>query len=223
MGIADFLKGLFSGDQMNQEPKKAIRLVKTQERHVSKFGGRPNLPDGIPWPKNPEGDELDFLAQIHFPEVPPGLGLPATGTLFIFYDCEEQPWGSDRRDRKYWRVLYSEDTLSKVTRPRRNQRQDYDDSVQTFLLFQTFDSRPADGASYEKDGQGYHQMLGYPLFIQDEDMTPGRILLLQLDSDETGVGPMWMWSDYGRLFFWIRPEDLTNRRFDRVELVLECF
>ena len=67
-----------------------------------------------------------------------------------------------------------------------------------------------------------HQMLGYPLYIQDEDMAPGQTLLLQIDTDEEDDGPCWMWGDCGRLFFWIRPKDLAARRFDRIMFVLEC-
>lgn len=46
-------------------------------------------------------------------------------------------------------------------------------------------------------------------------------LLLQLDSDESGPG--WMWGDLGRLYFWIRRDDLRHRRFDDVWLVLQCY
>lgn len=220
MSISNLLKKLFSASADNF-PKKAIRLVKTTEPHVSKLGGEPNLPESVVWPLNPDGVELDFLTQIHFPEVPGGLGLPTSGTLFVFYDCEEQPWGSDKSDRQYWKVIFSEDTLPPHTRSRQIQRKDYDDTEQAFLVFEVFESH-AENAETEDDGKGMHQMLGYPLYVQDSDMAPGQTLLLQLDSDETGEGPYWMWSDYGRLFFWIKPEDLEQRRFDRVTLVLEC-
>jgi len=44
-------------------------------------------------------------------------------------------------------------------------------------------------------------------------------LLLQVDSqDETGM----MWGDLGRLYYWIRQEDLTARRWDRTWLILQC-
>lgn len=31
-----------------------------------------------------------------------------------------------------------------------------------------------------------------------------------------------MWGDVGRLYYWIRREDLAQRRFDKVWLVLQC-
>jgi uncharacterized protein YwqG len=49
---------------------------------------------------------------------------------------------------------------------------------------------------------------------------PDWELLLQLDSDEDGPG--WMWGDSGRIYFWIRRDDLRARRFEDVWLVLQC-
>jgi uncharacterized protein YwqG len=44
-------------------------------------------------------------------------------------------------------------------------------------------------------------------------------LLLQVDSDDdAGM----MWGDVGRLFYWIRSDDLRERRWDRVWMVLQC-
>jgi len=47
------------------------------------------------------------------------------------------------------------------------------------------------------------------------------ILLLQVDSDEDGPG--WMWGDCGRLFCWIRKQDLAQRGFGHVWVVLHCY
>jgi uncharacterized protein YwqG len=47
------------------------------------------------------------------------------------------------------------------------------------------------------------------------------MLLLQLDTDEDGPG--WMWGDAGCLYFWLRRQDLAERRFDRVWAVLQCY
>ena len=46
-------------------------------------------------------------------------------------------------------------------------------------------------------------------------------MLLQIDSDERGPG--WMWGDSGRLYFWIKKDDLRERRFDRTWTILQCF
>jgi hypothetical protein len=58
-----------------------------------------------------------------------------------------------------------------------------------------------------------HQMLGHREYINDIE-TAGRTLLLQLNSD-----CIWSWGDVGTLGFWIAPEDLAARRFDRAILM----
>jgi uncharacterized protein YwqG len=45
-------------------------------------------------------------------------------------------------------------------------------------------------------------------------------LLLQIDTDEEG--PRWMWGDVGRIYFWIKQQDLRSLRFDDVWLILQC-
>ncbi len=93
-----------------------------------------------------------------------------------------------------------------------------------------------------------HQILGHPQPLQDEmqlecqlvshgistgspagfedprvaELAPGAAewrLLLQVDSDDK---PGWMWGDEGKLYFWIREQDLRNRFFDNVWMILQC-
>ncbi|BCY06821.1 YwqG family protein [Actinoplanes sp. L3-i22] len=55
-----------------------------------------------------------------------------------------------------------------------------------------------------------------------EELTPGAgdwLLLWQIDTDDTMD---WIWGDSGRLYYWIRRQDLAARRFDQVWLVLQC-
>ena len=44
-------------------------------------------------------------------------------------------------------------------------------------------------------------------------------LILQLDSDDDAG---WMWGDVGRLYVWMREEDVRARRFDRCWTMLQC-
>ena len=46
-------------------------------------------------------------------------------------------------------------------------------------------------------------------------------LLLQIDSDEDNCNMMW--GDSGRLYLWIRKDDLAARVFDKSWLVLQCY
>lgn len=45
------------------------------------------------------------------------------------------------------------------------------------------------------------------------------LLLAQIDSDDDG----WMWGDSGRLYLWIKRSDLIAHRFDRVQLIQQCY
>jgi len=45
-------------------------------------------------------------------------------------------------------------------------------------------------------------------------------LLLQIDTDEEGPG--WMWGDVGRIYFWVKQQDLKALRFDDAWLIFQC-
>lgn len=64
----------------------------------SKFGGRPDVPQGFLWPQNDTGQPLYFICQLNLNEVKPfdlSNLLPSSGILSFFYDALEQPWGYD--------------------------------------------------------------------------------------------------------------------------------
>lgn len=165
---------------------------------------------------------LDFLAQIYCPDLPGGLGLPDTGTLFFFYDAEEMPWEGEGEEKHHRTVIYTLESLLETVRSSGG-RPPFGEVFLTFELLETF---PPDDDSFEENDDkdtverdAHHQMLGYPVYIQDEDMASGKILLLQLDTDDdTG----WMWGDMGMIYFWIAPQELDARNFDDVRLILEC-
>ncbi|WP_426452885.1 YwqG family protein [Paenibacillus sp. S-38] len=48
----------------------------------------------------------------------------------------------------------------------------------------------------------------------------GWLLLLQIDSEEEKTGMMW--GDTGRVYFWIKEEDLSAQRFDRAVCEMQC-
>ncbi len=66
------------------------------------------------------------------------------------------------------------------------------------------------------DPSGYSDPRAHALEKGKEDW----ILLLQVDSDEkTGM----MWGDSGRLYFWIRQQDLEQLHFDKAWCILQCY
>ena len=83
----------------------------------SKIGGSPEASPALEWPSW-NGKPMAFLAQIDLAELGGDLaidGLPATGSLYFFYDQEQSTWGFDPKDRGSWRVLYLQGNADRVS------------------------------------------------------------------------------------------------------------
>ncbi len=82
--------------------------------------------------------------------------------------------------------------------------------------------------SMQEEAHCVSQGVEYRTYAEDEDKCSGILqgsptdwqLLLQLDSD--GDGPGWCWGDCGRLYFWIRRQDLARARFEDCWQFLQC-
>jgi hypothetical protein len=94
----------------------------------SKLGGLPELPPGIPWPRQGKTKTpLHFLAQIDLaslpatPLIPDGPALPPRGLLRFFGDVEEEMLWDDEVERgtadDCTRVIFSEDHGVRVSPP----------------------------------------------------------------------------------------------------------
>ena len=111
---------------------------------LTRLGGLPDLPQGMPWPTRPaypDADQrgqypraverpfqgrlqtkfpLNFLAQINFAQLHAvaqlGEDWPSTGLLSIFYDLTEQPWGSSPADGVGLHLHYIEDASAPLQR-----------------------------------------------------------------------------------------------------------
>lgn len=94
----------------------AAQLLLHDAPSRSHFGGRPDLPADVPWPKW-QGRPLDFLLRLSLADLQPVLpvgGLPASGALLFFYAAEEQPWGFDPKDKGSCAVLHVPDRAAPV-------------------------------------------------------------------------------------------------------------
>jgi len=79
------------------KPELRIQCVKTEEHDIpigkSKFGGLPDLPPQMNWPKFPNGVHVPFICQINVEELihfDLEYLLPKTGILYFFYDRKEK-------------------------------------------------------------------------------------------------------------------------------------
>ena len=108
--------------------KQAIRItLDAQEDRdlplgVSKFGGLPDLPDGVQWFRTRQNDiPMSFIAQVNFAQVAPfdpEHKLPEEGMLYFFYDCspDGMPWGFNPEDSDGWKVFFYDGDLSSLSR-----------------------------------------------------------------------------------------------------------
>jgi uncharacterized protein YwqG len=65
-----------------------------------------------------------------------------------------------------------------------------------------------------------NQVATYPPPEEVRKMARTWILLLQIDSDDHIKRD---WGDNGRIYFWIRNDDLQRQNFERVRVILQCY
>lgn len=73
----------------------------------SKFGGSFYLPKGETVPTCPEGEPMQFLAQINFAQIPYIKGFPKKGLVQIFLDTDETRFFDKIDEPDYFHELYS--------------------------------------------------------------------------------------------------------------------
>ncbi len=220
--------------------KPAVRLLPAGDKSVrSRLGGLPDLPPDAEWPKTPSGKPMNFIAEIDCAELPEDESFPAmpkTGILFFFYALEDEDgyYGYNPGDDCGWRVMFLENMNG--LEPRNTP-----DEIFVFKEFRVagaVEKTSLGGHSYavHDPAASYHLLFGYPDAIQSDNQPedcaevtaskhPSKaedwILLLQADTDYEHSDLQF--ADMGTLFFWIRKEDLANRRFDRVWMIMECY
>jgi uncharacterized protein YwqG len=108
------LRRMASAIQARSQQSIRLNAGKRSAQAVTRLGGRPNLLQDIPWPLRENGQPLSFIAQLDLSTLPQvrTLPLPKKGSLFFFYDADEQPWGFDPKDRGCSQVIYSPSSLT---------------------------------------------------------------------------------------------------------------
>ncbi len=182
---------------MTESIRLKSRPVNEQSLAVgaSKIGGLPDLPPGIDWPTW-KGLPLAFVVQLNLPEVSrydTNKLLPSTGTLYFFYDAQQQAFGSEPADRGGWKVIHYNGDLTRLTRqsapPKLPDHARFTACAVDFFTDSTLPQRPvmvnerlkwsdADQHAYASfltslpDSADraaiHHRLLGYPDEIQDD-------------------------------------------------------
>ena len=122
-------------------------------KYRSKFGGIPDLPEGVEWPRTKAGlyvepnQALHFMAQIDLSEMPElDNQLPRTGTLLFFARIDEEMlWGDDPgNEHNDVSVIFDPDSNGIATLPPSDTLPIYDYKIEGFKDFQ---NRPSQGVT----------------------------------------------------------------------------
>lgn len=215
---------------------------------ASKLGGRPDLPASVDWPVL-RGSPLSFVAQVDLDSVavmdPSGV-LPSSGLLSFFYSIDH-PSESDGAPEGV--VVFTEagTSLSRREFPRalgfanRYAAVPFAGEPEMVLpawtdpILEAVElSEPESDAFWNRlldSSEGpSHRLLGHPSEIQTSQFQPAVCaralggdtaewtLLAQFDND---VAAGMDWGDAGRLFYWVRRNDLAAARFDRAWVIAQ--
>ena len=160
----------------------------------------------------PEELGEEFVLKPNRVEFVPTLCVPPSESAIL--ESLGLGWNSNRKDfDKYWRTFLK----------RFNKRQSTGNCIHRFLGH----ADPIQGDmqfSCEMNTQG----LSWEEILKSEaerqrvkQSALGWRLLLQIDSEEEKTGMTW--GDVGRVYFWIKEEDMDARRYDRVVCEMQCY
>lgn len=179
-------------DAMLKQAEMSVRLRLSEDRSdlaKSKFGGVPDLPEGLEWPCTASGTPLSFLAQVDLSE----LGATCAGGIFggagllsFFYEAGEQPWGFDPEHRDNWKVFHfsSAERMRKLKPPTALPRDcvfdsckiSFEDeltfaegeSVSELKMTDDEESRYFEMCAEWYGDEMFHRLLGHPQLIQGD-------------------------------------------------------
>jgi uncharacterized protein YwqG len=194
----------------------------------SRIGGPAQLPPGVDWPLDPDGEPLTFIATIDFDEHPKLAPLPDHGVLLVFWSDRYFEW--ERKDfGAATRVFWVPKRIAPIDAPTPTGVEEYDAVPLTGVLMPvlgTWQEIKLRSRDYDALNDAYedeleelydHQLLGAsrdhqgPVFDDVELPGKGWMLLAQIEATyDLSFG------DLGALFLVIREVDLDARRFDRV-------
>lgn len=129
--------------------------------------------------------------------IRPEISLPSYGHE-VYEDFDEEA------DKKFWEEVYVDGNLNKLL--------GYADPIQNDM---ELDCELVTNGLYCGDATGYNDPRAKALEANASQWK----LLLQIDSNEENK---MMWGDLGRLYYWIKKEDLLNKRFDRCWIGMQC-
>ncbi|MGG4494937.1 DUF1963 domain-containing protein [Brevibacillus reuszeri] len=228
--------------QKSARPSIKLTLSKEQTRMTdSKVGGKPWLPPMVQIPKDEDGTDYLFIAQINWVQMPPLEDFPSRG-LTSFFVKQDDAFGV--LDQSFHVFHFEAVTASSDIDPFQPEDPELYSPVlggpyklcgklETQLipykncLSDNFQLPPdQDEAAYSKywdlsDASG-SRIGGYPYFTQDDPRASDSVLLFQLDMEGDHKDYYVSWGDSGVANFFIRQEDLVRLDFSNVEYSWDC-
>ena len=216
----------------------AARFVSCNERRASWIGGTPALPVDVSWPRRPSG-ALSFLLQVATRELPASVAdeLPkSAAALWIFWepaagmqDCAVVAAAADLQPMAPKSASEADVVLPRRTVcfvPEMCLPHKFSKEIEPLLAdpdararYVEFSNTVTALSGLRVDEEGpetmtIHRLLGHADLIQSDERPDATWrLLVQVSSDpELDLE----WGDWGKLYVWIRTEDLRTGRFDRV-------
>ncbi|GIO30055.1 MULTISPECIES: YwqG family protein [Paenibacillus] len=233
-------------DYLEKTAKPSVRLKLSKETvrlTDSKVGGTPWLPPQSPWPRDEDGNDYLFIAQINWAQLPRLEGFPARG-LTSFFVKQDDTFGLF--DQSY-RILHVEEAAElEDIDPYRPEDPDLYSPVLggPYKLTGNLEKQyipPVDRGSgtldlpvFDRDKTAYSKYWdladssgsrigGYPYFAQEDPRPEGDWeLLLQLDIEGDDKQYYVSWGDSGVGNFFIRREDLKRLDFSNVFYTWDC-
>lgn len=207
----------------------ALKICKNaaENVHSSAIGGPAWRPDlTVPWPKDRRGTDMMHLARIDFAELPSLDGFPSTGLLQIFISTEAITHGAGAEHGQGFLIEYWADPEAGLSAPQPELVEGFSEG--TPLVGGTPKDTMHDngrGLSFERvqmkrgaESNKYPDAWigGWPLSVQDAEDRPGDVVLLQIGNGAIGEYEFMWGGDIGAATFLISPDDLANKRFDKV-------
>lgn len=216
----------------------------------SRMGGFPDFPPTLIWPADNNGTPLAFIAQLNLKEIHPfdqDQLLPDKGVLYFFFDGDQGMGGYAANEKHLFRIIYF-DGNDDALEPVKDYPENFPEPGQFWpcsftytremFLPDRWSKEYAFMTPEEKElffskvypGAYINKTLGIPDILQGNDMPylcqkvypesaeEDWVLLLQVDSNEQAC---MNWSDAGRIYYWIRKQDLEKRNFDNCWCVMQ--
>lgn len=158
------------------------------------------------------------------------LTAPPTDEFIVFHECALKftteitlsPWESSYSEKLglsgseqdlYYDLMEEMETLYKDKDDRINRMLGHPNAIQGDMQLQC---QLVTNGLYCGDSSGYSD----PRRFELEKGAENWILLFQVDSDESTTGMMW--GDEGRIYYWIKEEDLKKCNFENTWQILQC-